>query len=72
MYIFNLVYLKQEKGWQLDRAAIIIHTNFFLVQQEYIGMILPNKRIITISLKQYAERSDVEDLIRGIKNKEGY
>ena len=47
-YIFNLVYSKQKEGWQLKRTAIIIHTNFFLVQQEYVGMISPNKRISVI------------------------
>ena len=35
-------------------------------------MISPNKRITAISLKQRAERSDAEDLIEGIRNKEGY
>ena len=39
-YIFNLVYLEQEEGWQLNKAVIIIHTNPFLVQQEYKDIIL--------------------------------
>ena len=30
-YIFNFVYLEQEEGWQLKRAAIVTQTNFFLV-----------------------------------------
>ena len=49
--IFNFIHLKQEKGWQLDGAIIIIYTNFFSAQQEYIGMILLSKRIIATSLE---------------------
>ena len=43
--MFNLVHLIQEEGWRLKGAVIVIQTNFFSAQQEYIGMILPNKRI---------------------------
>ena len=46
--MFNLVYLKQEKGWRLKGAVIIIQTNPFSVQQEYIGLILLSKRITNI------------------------
>ena len=66
------MYLAYKEGWQLDKAAIIIHTNFFLVQQEYIGIISPSKRITVTSLKQRAECLDTEDLIKNIKNKEGH
>ena len=31
-YIFNFIHLEQEEGWQLDRAAIITHTNSFNTQ----------------------------------------
>ena len=31
--------------WVLKGAVIATQTNFFLVQQEYVGMILPSKRI---------------------------
>ena len=44
-YMFDLVYLKQKEGWQLKGAAITIYTNFLSAQQEYINIILPNKRI---------------------------
>ena len=30
--IFNLVHLKQKKGWQPKEAIIIIYTNPFLMQ----------------------------------------
>ena len=49
--IFNLVHLEQEEGWQLNRATIVIYTNFFLVQQEHIGIILLSKRITVTSLE---------------------
>ena len=44
--MFNLVHLEQEEGWRPKGAIIIIQTNFFLVQQEHVGIILLNKRII--------------------------
>ena len=34
-------------------------------------MILLNKRITATSLKQYIERLDAENLIKGIRNKKG-
>ena len=43
--MFNLVHLRQEEGWRLEGATIIIQTNFFSAQCEYIGIISPNKRI---------------------------
>ena len=43
--MFNLVHLRQEEGWRLKGATIIIQTNFFSAQREYIGIILPNERI---------------------------
>ena len=70
--MFDLVHLKQEKGWQLNRATIATHTNFFLVQQEHIGIISPNKRITATSLKRRAERLDAKDLIKDIRNKKGH
>ena len=39
-YIFNFIYLKQEEGWQLERTAIIIYTNFFSTQREHKGIII--------------------------------
>ena len=45
--MFDLIHLVQEEGWQLKGAIIIIHTNFFLVQQKYIGIISLSKRIGT-------------------------
>ena len=68
-YIFDLVHLTQKEGWQLEGAAIIIYTNFFSVQQEYIGMISPNKRI---TVTTQARRLDIKDLTGGIRNKKGY
>ena len=52
-YIFNLVHLIQEKGWRLKGAIIVTQTNFFLVQQEYIGMISLSKRITAIVAELY-------------------
>ena len=49
-----------------------MHTNFFLIQQEYVGIILLNKRITITSLKQHKERLSTKDLIKGIRNKKGY
>ena len=49
-----------------------MHTNFFLVQQEYIGIISLNKRITATSLKQYKERLNTKDLIKGIRSKKGH
>ena len=71
-YMFNLVHLKQEEGQQLDGVIITIYTNFFLVQQEYIGIISPSKKITATSLKQCMECLDAKNLIKGIRNKEGY
>ena len=68
----DLVHLKQKKGWRLNRAIIIIYTNFFLVQQEYIGIILPSKRITVINLKQYTKWLNIKNLIGGIRSKEGH
>ena len=70
--MFNLIHLKQEEGWRLNKAAIITHTNFFLAQQEYIGIISPSKKITATSLKQHMEHSDAKDLIRGIRNKKSH
>ena len=67
-----MVYLKQKEGWRPDGAAIIIYTNFFSLQREYIGIISLNKRITVINLKQYMERLDAKNLIGGIRNKEGH
>ena len=67
-----MVHLKQNEGWQLDGAAIVIYTNFFLVQQEYVGIILPNKRITATSLEWCTEYLDIKDLIKGIRNKKGH
>ena len=47
-YIFNFMHLVQEKGQQLNRAAIIIQTNPFLIQQEYNNITLLSDRIIAI------------------------
>ena len=48
---------------------IVIQTNFFTAQWEYVGMIALSDRInVTVR----ARRSDTEDLIRGIRIKEGY
>ena len=47
-YIFNLVHLRQEEGWRLEGAVIIMQTNFFLAQREYIGMISLSERITNI------------------------
>jgi hypothetical protein len=69
-YIFNLVHLEQEEGWQLNKATIVIYTNFFSAQQEHISIISPSKRITTTSLKQYIECSNAKDLMGGIRNKE--
>ena len=49
-----------------------MHTNFFLVQQKYIGIILLSKRITATSLKRCKERLSTKDLIGGIRNKESY
>ena len=43
--MFDFVHLKQEEGWQLKKAIIVTQTNFFSVQQEYIGIITPSDRI---------------------------
>ena len=43
--MFDLVHSEQEEGWRLEEAIIITQTNFFLAQQEYVGMILLSKRI---------------------------
>ena len=67
--MFNLVYLAQEEGWRLDEAIIIIYTNFFSTQREYVSITLLSKRITAATR---ARRSDAVDLIGGIKNKEGY
>ena len=67
--MFNLVHLTQKKDWRLKEAAIITQTNFFSLQQEQEGMISPKERITAIT---QVRRSDVEDLIRDIRNKRGY
>ena len=46
-----------------------MHTNFFLAQREYIGMISLSKRITAVV---QARRSDTEDLIGGIRNEKSY
>ena len=66
------MHLKQKENWQPNKAAITIYTNFFLVQWEYVGIISPNKRITATSLKRHTEYLDTKDLIKGIRNKEGY
>ena len=43
--MFDFVHLEQEEGCQLKRVIIITQTNFFLAQQEYIGIISLSKRI---------------------------
>ena len=70
--IFNFIHLVQEEGWRPDKAVITIYTNFFLVQQEHIGIISFSKRITATSLEQRAERLNTKDIIRGIRNKKGY
>ena len=47
-YIFTLIHLKQEKGWRLDKAAIVMYNNFFLIQQEYKSIVLLSKIIVEI------------------------
>ena len=64
-----LVHLKQEEGWQLERAVIAIYTNPFFIQQEQRFIISLFREIDVANSIQYI---DTEDLIRGIKNKEGY
>ena len=49
-----------------------MHTNFFLVQREYIGIISLSKRITATNLKQCEEHLSAEDLIGGIRNEKGY
>ena len=47
-YIFNLVHLAQEEGWQPKGAIIVIYTNPFNTQRKQVGMILLSKRITAI------------------------
>ena len=68
-YIFALVHSEHKKGWWLDRAAIVIYNNFFLLQQEHEGIISLNKIIVEISK---AQRLNTKDLIGGIRIKKGY
>ena len=67
--MFNLVHLIQEEGWRLKKTVIVIQTNFFSLQREQEGIISPNKRITAIV---QARRSDAIDLIKSIRNNEGY
>ena len=67
--MFNLVYLKQEKGWQLNRFIIITHTNPFFTQQEQRLIISPSKIMEDINRVQYL---NTKDLIAGIKNNKSY
>ena len=68
-YILALVHLKQEEGWQLDKATIIIHTNFFFKQWEQGLITLLFKEIDVISK---AQQTDAKDLVEGIRNKKDY
>ena len=67
--MFTLVHLKQEVGWQLKKAVIIIYTNPFFIQQEQRLIILLSSKINTASSTQQA---DAEDLIKGIRNKKNH
>ena len=67
--MFNLVHLKQEKGWQLDKSAIIIYTNPFFIQQEQGLIILPLKVIEDVSRAWYL---NAINLIAGIRNNKGH
>ena len=71
-YIFDLVYLEQEEGWWLDKIAIVMYTNFFLVQWEYVGIILLSERITVTSLEWCEECLSAKDLMEGIRNEKGY
>ena len=43
--MFDFIHLKQEKGWRLKGAIIVIHTSFFSAQREHAGIILSSERI---------------------------
>ena len=67
--MFDLVHLTQKEGWQLNRAAIAIQTNFFSIQQEQEGIISLSKRITAVIR---ARRLDTKDLMEDIRNKESH
>ncbi len=47
--IFTFIHLVQDKGLQLDRAAIVIYTNPFLTQQEQESITSLTENIKAIS-----------------------
>ena len=67
--MFNLVYLEQKEGWQLEGSVIAIYTNPFFIQWEQ-GLIISLLKVMEdVSKVQHLE---VEDLIGGIKNNKSY
>ena len=64
-----LIHSKQKEGWQPKKAIITTQTNPFFAQQEQGLIISPSREIDTASSAQHI---DAKDLIRGIRNKEGY
>ena len=65
--MFTFVHSAQEEGWQPEGDMIAIYTNPTFKQREQEGIISPSKRIIRT---RQAQRSEAEDLITGIRNKE--
>src|SRR6266702_8980908 len=65
--MFAFVHSAQEEGWRPDGDTIATYTNPTFEQREQEGMISPSKRIVSVTR---ARRSEAEDLIRGIRNKD--
>ena len=66
--MFNLVHLKQEKGWQLDKSAIIIYTNPFFIQQEQGLIISPLKIMEDVRRARYLKTINLTASIRNNKS----
>ena len=63
--MFTHIHLTQKKGWRPVKAAIAIHTNSFLKQQEHKGIISLNNRITVTSLLCQLNAEDLtEDIIK--------
>ena len=63
-YMFALVYLAYDKGWQLEGNTIATQANPFSTQWEQKGIILPSNKIIKITRVCLIKVNE-----KGIKNK---
>ena len=61
--MFACVHSVQKEDWWPVGKTIATHTNFFSIQQEHNGIVLPNNQIVATT---YAHLTDADE--EGIKN----